>query len=181
VTLISHEYRDQQRQMHAAYGEHYGVASATYAPIVSRFCNELQITSLLDYGCAQCGLFKSLKVDHKMTLQAYDPGIEQYSEPPIPSQMVTCIDVLEHIEPDCLNDVLDDLARLTLEVGIFSVCMAPAKKVLPDGRNAHLIQQPIEWWLPKFWERFDLQSFQRMDEWNFFCVCYSKPRIEVAS
>jgi hypothetical protein len=34
--------------------------------------------------------------------------------------------------------------------------------VLPDGRNAHLIQEPPEWWLPKLLERFDLYTFQRM-------------------
>ena len=25
----------------------------------------------------------------------------------------------------------------------------PAEKMLPDGRNAHLIQQPKQWWLDK--------------------------------
>lgn len=175
--LLSDEYRSQQRQMHDRYD--YGTASLTYAPIVSLYCNKLEITSLLDYGCAKCKLFANLKVDHPMTLQAYDPAIAEYSATPIPNQMVACIDVLEHIEPDCLDDVLDDLQRLTLEVGFFSICSAPARKILPDGRNAHLIQQPIEWWLPKIWERFDLQLMQKMDEWNAFVVVYAKPRIEV--
>lgn len=177
--LISPEYQLQQSQMHGMYD--YGVASVTYAPIVSMYCNKLEITSLLDYGCARCKLFENLKVDHKMSLQAYDPAIPEYSAAPIPNQMVTCIDVLEHIEPELLDNVLDDLQRLTLEVGLFSICSAPAKKVLPDGRNAHLIQQPIEWWLPKIWERFDLQLMQKMDEYNAFVVVYAKPRIEVAS
>jgi hypothetical protein len=177
--LISDAYRQQQREMHEKYEGSYGVASITYASIVSTYCNKLGITHLLDYGCARCNLFKHLKVDHKMTLQAYDPGIEEHSDRPIPSQMVTCIDVLEHIEPDNLDDVLDDLAALTLEVGLFSVNTAPAAKVLSDGRNAHLIQQPMEWWLPKLWSRFDLQMVQKMDEANFFVVVYSRPRIEV--
>lgn len=176
--LISPEYQAQQRQLHAERDD-YGVASLTYAPIVSTYCNKLGITHLLDYGCGKCRLFGALKVDHKMTLQAYDPGIEEHSDRPIPSQMVTCIDVLEHIEPDNLDDVLDDLAALTLEVGLFSVNTAPAAKVLSDGRNAHLIQQPMEWWLPKLWSRFDLQMVQKMDEANFFVVVYSRPRIEV--
>lgn len=178
AALISSEYQAQQRQLHEANPD-YGKASVAYAPIVSMYCNKLEITSLLDYGAGKMRLFENLKVDHKMTLQAYDPAIPEISDTPIPSQMVACIDVLEHIEPECLDDVLDELQRLTLEVGIFSVCSAPARKVLSDGRNAHLIQQPMEWWLPKIWERFDLQLMQKMDEFNFFVVVYARPRIEV--
>jgi 2-polyprenyl-3-methyl-5-hydroxy-6-metoxy-1,4-benzoquinol methylase len=180
AALISETYRDQQQQLHESNPE-YGMASVAYAPIVSMYCNKLEITSLLDYGCGKGRLFENLKVDHKMTLQAFDPAIPRFSEPPIPSQMVACIDVLEHIEPDHLDDLLDELQRLTLEVGIFSVSTCAARKVLADGRNAHLIQQPMEWWLPKLWERFDLQLMQKMDEHNFFVVVYARPRIEVAS
>jgi hypothetical protein len=75
--------------------------------------------------------------------------------------MVACIDVLEHIEPDCLDDVLDHLKHLTGKIGFFTVSCIPAKKTLPDGRNAHLIQESPEWWLPKITDRFALQSFQR--------------------
>ncbi len=35
-------------------------------------------------------------------------------------------------------------------------------KVLPDGRNAHLIQQPAEWWMPKILKRFELVTFNRI-------------------
>lgn len=177
AALISPQYQAQQRELHE--NESYGEASVSYAPIVSLYCNKLEITSLLDFGCGKARLFEHLKVDHKMTLQAYDPGVPRFSKPPIPSQMVACIDVLEHIEPDHLEAVLDELQRLTLEVGLFSICSAAAMKSLPDGRNAHLIQQPMEWWLPKIWERFDLQCMQKMDEFNFFVVVYARPRIEV--
>ena len=175
--LLTDSYKAQQQQLHE--NPAYGVSSLAYAPVVSMYCNRLGITSLLDYGAGKMRLFENLKVDHKMTLQAYDPGVPELSAAPIPCQMVACIDVLEHIEPECLDDVLDDLARVTLEIGIFSVCTVAAHKTLPDGRNAHLIQQPLEWWLPKFWGRFDLQMVQRMDENNFFVVVYAKPRIEV--
>jgi len=58
--------------------------------------------------------------------------------------------------------ILDDLKRVTLGHGIFTVHTQAAMKVLPDGRNAHLIQQPPEWWLPKIIERFELVVFNRM-------------------
>jgi hypothetical protein len=52
---------------------------------------------------------------------------------------------------------------------VFTVHTGPAKKILPDGRNAHLIQQPPSWWLPKFMERFELVQFRRM-EMGFWIV-----------
>ena len=45
-------------------------------------------------------------------------------------------------------------------VGFFTIHTGKAGKTLSDGRNAHLIQQPAEWWLPKILERWTLQSFQ---------------------
>lgn len=178
AALISPEYQAQQSQLHANNPD-YGSASVMYAPIVSMYCNKLGITSLLDYGAGKMRLFQHLKVDHKMTLQAYDPAIPKISDTPIPTQMVACLDVLEHIEPEHLDDVLDELQRLTLEVGLFSVCTQAAVKTLADGRNAHLIQQPMEWWLPKLWERFDLQMMQKLDEHNFFVLVYARPQLEV--
>ena len=72
--------------------------------------------------------------------------------------------MLEHIEPELLDNVLDDLKRVTKRAALFTVHVKPAVKVLPDGRNAHLIQQPPSWWLPKFLERFDLVTFNRMPQ-----------------
>ncbi|MEO8441386.1 MAG: hypothetical protein ABI547_02790, partial [Betaproteobacteria bacterium] len=83
---------------------------------------------------------------------------------PEPCGLVACIDVLEHIEPDLLDHVLDDLQRVVAGVGIFTVHIGAAQKVLPDGRNAHLIQQPAAWWLPKFFARFELLTFDRLPD-----------------
>ena len=46
-------------------------------------------------------------------------------------------------------------------VGFFTIHTGPAGKVLADGRNAHLIQQPSSWWLPKLCERFEIDHLQR--------------------
>src|SRR5206468_6026363 len=95
------------------------------------------------------------------TIHRYDPAIPQWSRPPAPCRFVVSIDVLEHIEPDLLDNVLDDLRRVTAGAGLFSVHTGPAQKILADGRNAHLIQQPASWWLPQFMSRFELSTFQR--------------------
>ena len=152
--LISDDYRKQQAALHE--NPNYGVASVQYAPLVSQIVNTLGVTHLLDYGAGKLRLFENLKADHKLKLQAYEPAIPQYASPPVPAEMVTCIDVLEHIEPELLDNVLDDLARLTECVLFVTIHTGPALKVLPDGRNAHLTQKPLDWWLPKLWDRFDI-------------------------
>lgn len=171
--LITDAYRQQQRVMHE--NPNYGVASVQFAPIVAQIINKIQLTDMLDYGCGKMRLFEALrgKVKHEMKVQAYDPGIARYDTPPVPSNFVTCIDVLEHIEPDCLDSVLDDLRRLTIFCGFFSVHCGAAAKTLPDGRNAHLIQEPPTWWLPKLMDRFDIQTFQVVQN-GFYVIVYAK-------
>jgi hypothetical protein len=172
AVLISDEYRKQQETLHE--NPNYGVASVQYAPIVSEICNTLEVQHLLDYGAGKCRLFQNLKVRHPMKLQAYDPGVQKLASPPVPAEMVACIDVLEHIEPENLDNVLDDLARLTEAVAFLTIHTGPAVKVLSDGRNAHLTQQPMEWWLPKLWERFDIQTVQVTGEHAFYVIAYAR-------
>lgn len=134
---------------------------------------------LLDYGCgSQVNLAKNLKVPHKLSYQAYDPGVPRFSKPPLPAEMVACIDVLEHIEPHLLDNVLNDLARLCEGIIFLTVTTCAALKTLSDGRNAHLIQQPMSWWMPKFFKRWELQTMQGISDNSFFVVGTSKPHIQ---
>lgn len=172
---ISAAYLEQQKKLHE--NANYGVASIQYAPLVSEICNKLEVQHLLDWGCGKGRLFQNIKVDHKMKLQAYDPAVERFSTSPVPAEMVTCIDVLEHIEPELLDDTLDELASLTEAVAFLTIHTGPAVKVLSDGRNAHLTQQPMEWWLPKLWERFDIQTVQVTGDHAFYVIGYAKPQL----
>lgn len=157
--LISDDYRRQQTELHK--NPDYGTTSKAYAPIISKLVSTYSVQTILDYGCGKQLLAKHLDVPHAVRLQMYDPAIEEYSDEPEPSEMVCCIDVLEHIEPSLLDNVLDDLKRVTERIGLFTVCCEEAMKTLDDGRNAHLIVQPPQWWLPKIMERFDLHMFQK--------------------
>lgn len=114
---------------------------------------------------------KTFRPDHKVKVQCYDPGVPEYEEMPEPAEMVVCIDVLEHIEPDLIDDVLDHLESLTEKVLFATVHMLPAGKILPDGRNAHLIQKPPAWWLPKFLERFTLKGYNLRGPDGFEVIC----------
>lgn len=182
--VISDEYRKQQEEMHERYV--YGVASKKYAPLVAEIINRLEIGHVLDYGCGKhMNLLKTFTekqlLKNKLQYQGYDPGVKDLADSPVPADMVCCIDVLEHIEPELLDNVLDHLASLTEAVAFITVHTGPAGKVLPDGRNAHLIQEPMEWWLPKLMQRFELQTIQATGPQAFHVIAYPKPRIEAVS
>jgi len=173
--LISDDYRTLQTALHA--DPNYGIASTHYAPIVARACNQYDIRELLDYGAGKGRLAETIiqkrMVDHPMRFQHYDPAVPKWSQAPEPCEMVACIDVLEHIEPALLDNVLDDLKRVTQTVGLFTVSTVEAMKTLADGRNAHLIVEGPEFWLPKIMERFDLHVFQRIPD-GFFVLVMAK-------
>lgn len=156
--MISASYKAEQQKMHAE-NENYGVASVSYAPIITALINKLGITDMLDYGAGKGRLAQSITPDHEVKVTMYDPGIPGLDDAPDSAQFVTCIDVLEHVEPDHLDAVLDDLKRVVEFFGFFTVHTGPAVKVLSDGRNAHLIQEGAAWWLPKIMARFELLQF----------------------
>jgi hypothetical protein len=172
--FISDEYREIQRKLHQ--DPNYGRASLEYAPTVAQVMNERGYTEVLDYGAGKGRLGPAVAeyTNHDITVIHYEPAVPQWSARPAPCKFVACIDVLEHIEPDLLPNVLDDLQRVVLEFGLFTVATGPARKILSDGRNAHLIQKPAAWWLPQFMERFELFAFNRTP--NGFLVAVESKR-----
>jgi len=159
--LISEEYRRMQQDLHQNQG--YGQASVDLAPFVAEVIRRERIEEMLDYGAGKGRLGDELEwlVPWPMRIHRYDPAVPEWSTAPEPCAFVACIDVLEHIEPHLLGNVLDDLRRVTAATGLFTVATGPAMKSLADGRNAHLIQQPANWWLPQILARFELLQFVR--------------------
>ena len=108
-------------------------------------------------------------------LRGYDPAIEGLDAPPNPADIVVCGDVLEHVEPQCLDAVVDDLRRVTKKAALLVVATRPAVKTLADGRNAHLIVESADWWLPRIARCFDLVHYERLSEGEFAAIGEPKP------
>ena len=157
---ISDDYRNAQKQLHE--NPNYGVASLQYAPIVKEVIQQIGAKSISDYGAGKCRLRMKLKELglRKFRYFPFDPAFPEYGEPK-EAELVCCIDVLEHVEPLYLDDVLIDLRRITTGHGFFTIHTGPAVKTLADGRNAHLIQNPTSWWLPKLCDHFEIMHLQR--------------------
>lgn len=153
--LITQEYRELNRRLHSdnlAYGVGGGKHAKTVLKLYESLLKSTASPSVLDYGCGKGYLAKAIP----FPIWEYDPAIPGKDELPRPADLVCCTDVLEHIEPELVNNVLGDLARVTRKVGYFVIHMGPAGKTLADGRNTHLLQRGQNWWRRKLEKFFDV-------------------------
>jgi hypothetical protein len=155
--LITPEYAKEQARLHNT--GNYGVTALQYGETVSGLVEMSGAKTLLDYGCgSKRSLATVLNCD--VLYQGYDAGVEAYSKDPDPAELLVCIDVLEHIEPECLDAVLKHMASKCQKLAFVTIHTGPAAKTLKDGRNAHLIQKDEAFWLPKLLEHFRMIKFQ---------------------
>lgn len=70
------------------------------------------------------------------------------------ADVVTAFDSLEHLLPDEVDAVLDEIARILKPGGTFiaSICYH-ASKIKVEGEGLHPTVQPEEWWMAKL-DRF---------------------------
>lgn len=149
--VISTTYRDLNRQMHDE-NPAFGVGGDKHAPTVLKLAEAIKTKNILDYGAGKRRLGRAIP----WQIAEYDPAVPEIAMSPKPADLVVCTDVLEHIEPDKLTAVLEDIKRVTLQVGYLVIHTGPSTKLLPDGRNAHLIQQGREWWEAKLGRGFTI-------------------------
>lgn len=153
---ISDDYRALNRELHA-HGRPYGVGSYRWADMVLSLRDETKSDTVLDYGCGK-GKLKEALADPEW-MREYDPAIDGKDGPPEKADLVICTDVLEHIEPEFLNNVLDDIARLSERAVFLVIATQPAEKTLADGRNAHLSLHDAEWWRRKLSDKFFISTW----------------------
>lgn len=177
MKTITEEYRELQKKLHQ--NPNYGVASLSFAPIVTEIIKQAKIKSISDYGAGKKNLLIGINNNGVMDIEyfPYDPAFPEYGKPS-PAELVCCIDVLEHIEPDLIDNVIQELASITENLGFFSIHMGPAAKILADGRNAHLIQKPSSWWLPKIVKYFEIHQLMNHNIMGNGIWMIVRPKIE---
>lgn len=156
--LISDTYRALNTRQHYERPE-WGRQSIKWWETVRNLCDQLGTKKLLDYGCGKQMLRDALeRFGYEVT--GYDPAFPELAKPPEPHEFVVCTDVLEHVEPECLDAVLMDLARVTRKAAFLVIATRHSHKNLPDGTNPHRIVQPVAWWLETLSQHFNLGEAQ---------------------
>lgn len=149
--LISKEMLKLNTELHQRR-KNYGGKGDAWADRVLEYMSESVPTdgagSYLDYGCGKGNLLEEIRVRSRNTACfGYDPVTMPGT--PAPVDFLTCNDVLEHIEPDLLDNVLEDIASKIKVRGLLVISQRLANKRLADGRNAHLIVEKTEWWVKR--------------------------------
>ena len=156
MKTISKEQQNLNAELHKSeqYGNRASAAGmATNLPKALDRMHELGICNrFLDYGTGKGKLLDYLKqkLKHPIHVEGYDPAIEKFNEKPAKAfDIVTCLDVLEHIEIDTIDNVLNEIKSYTRYFCYLVIDLQPAVKTLSDGRNAHILLAPADWWQNK--------------------------------
>jgi|ETNmetMinimDraft_21_1059911.scaffolds.fasta_scaffold184022_2 2-polyprenyl-3-methyl-5-hydroxy-6-metoxy-1,4-benzoquinol methylase len=163
--LVSKKYKEKLVAFHRKRNWGNG-APPNAASIVYKYMAITRSNSLLDYGAGYGAFKQAIKKyqlstnyrQHRLDLNVheYEPGVVGKDEDPPICDVTVCFDVLEHIEPNKIDNVLQHIYDKTRKWAYVSICTVPARKTFPDGQNLHLLVKESSWWLEKFKSNWDM-------------------------
>ena len=125
---------------------------------------------LLDYGCGKALWYVNTVTINNIVYSGvsnfwnikefylFDPGVDKYSKKPGKKfDGVVCTDVLEHIHPDDMDDVVSEIFSFAKKFVFFDIATVEDNKILSNGENAHLTVKPHKWWVD-FIKPFQLKN-----------------------
>lgn len=166
AAFISDAYRALNVALHKSQPG-FGGSGHKWAGRVLKLADELDAHSILDYGagkgtlgvalvklydptsdmCDTCEAERSsLPFRRELTLAEYDPAIAGKDGLPDPADLVVCTDVLEHVEPAYLDDVVRHVLLLADKAALVAVACRPGKRPMADGTLEHRIVENADWW-----------------------------------
>jgi hypothetical protein len=135
---------DQYRELHKSskYGQ---TARSAFATL--KLCrDEVNPSSVIEYGCGQSELYKVLGKPG-MVFDRYDPAVPGLEMVPGGSyDFLINTDVLEHIPEKDLDAVIGHFKELS-DYAYIRISTRLARTILPNGENAHCTVWPGEKWL----------------------------------
>lgn len=155
-STISSSYAEHLRKEHA--GSKWGSTGWKYSGELACMCvrSRPYIKTILDFGCGKGTMGVYLKEEFpELKLSEYDPGIPGKDTMPSGQfDMVLTSDVLEHVEPELLDNTLIKLQALTKYVLFNDIACSPTYKLMGEGphvgEDLHLIIEEPEWWRARF-------------------------------
>ncbi|MDY4841478.1 MAG: methyltransferase domain-containing protein [Alphaproteobacteria bacterium] len=146
------------KQLHKSDAE-FGTSSPLYYREVCLAIDFLKPKSVLDYGCGKGLLLEQLKKKYpEIFFYGYDPGVEGKDTLPVKTaDLVINTDVLEHIPENEIEDVVNQISKISSNV-FFGLHHALAGAKLPNGENAHCTVRPTFWYFNLFDRYFKIQT-----------------------
>lgn len=158
MQLITDEYRALNTRAHDD-NTGYGIRGYKHLDHVLGLAEQYKATCVLDYGCGQATLSSHARRVSDLPFANYDPAIAQYAAMPEPADLVVCTDVLEHVEPLCITNVIKHIATLAKKAAYLEIATREAQRTLADGRNAHILVRDGMFWFDLVREYMDIVKF----------------------
>ena len=144
-------------KFHAANQSNWiGEALAEYKHNIFNLIKENNIKTILDYGCGKA-IFHSILFNNKkvpgspmgIDVTPYDPAVPEFANKPNEQyDLVLCVDVMEHVQEDKVEEVLKDIFTFSNRIFLTITCY-PATQTLVNGKNAHYTIKEPDWWKEK--------------------------------
>jgi len=156
---MSYDSLIEATKFHKSNSDHWiGESLAEYKHNIYNIIKDNNVKTILDYGCGKAVFHKLLFNNKKtpgapmeITLIGYDPAVEMFSLKPSNQtkfDLVMCIDVMEHVQEDKIEEVLSDLFSYGDRIFMTITCY-PATQILLNGLNAHYTVKDPDWWKEK--------------------------------
>jgi hypothetical protein len=159
--LITPAYAAENARLHAVDPK-FGAEGYLWAYMVAGIARIEGCRTVLDYGCGKGTLARALEATD-LLVGEYDPGVPGKDvQQDHPSDLVVCLDVMEHIEPECFEAVMADLKRLAGKLLFVVAVTKLSKRIMADGRDTHLSLHDNAWWAKQFTAR----GFRIRRVWN---------------
>ena len=143
------------------YQRNRGYGKTNHGSHIAEYVRGLGAESLCDVGCGRGGFCKSLlgyvKYIYGVDIASKPTGsgvwwTDSYADNLLLADKsidyITSFDMLEHLPPDNIDNVLDEFVRVARVGLIFSICYRASSGTC-DGQPLHLTVQPESWWLDK--------------------------------
>ena len=100
--------------------------------------NEFNPKSIFDFGCGKGTFLKQMEELYpKIKLVGFDPGVAEYTNvEKVPCELLISCDVLEHVEPDHVDNTLREIDTLFTKFAYFKIAN-------------YVIQEDENWWRKK--------------------------------
>ena len=146
---------------------------------------DLQIgDSLVDYGCGSGKAIdyfrnRGLNVSGIDLIPLRDDVIEAclWDLPEIKSDWAFCVDVMEHIPPEKVDDVLKSIQERTYNGAMFVIALGKDAMGKEIGEILHLTCRPVDWWiavLEKYWPNVNLHGKGTTKNSYIFACSYQR-------
>jgi len=145
---------------HSAASTFSGISLTEHVGPIAKLIAEHGAATVLDYGSGKGGLyqpapgadpdsrFKSMPCWQNAVITCYDPGYAPFAGPYEESyDGVITTDVLEHIPAEDIGWALHHLFGTARKFVYAVAACYPAKKLMPDGSNAHCTIRSPQWWV----------------------------------